>query len=289
MRHDLRDTTTNRQDFEALTPNDRTDRANATSRDPDRETHTRQPLVPADHLDLPTGFRRERVRTHDATYLLRGPQSQTLAILGTFRAVEAGDLDHYTRDTRARDLDLRSLKRQALIASERLYTLGGHRVDMLALTDRGKSLLEDATRKDIGQRYYAGFVRWRDMRHEAAIYRMYQEAAARLESSRARIHRIVLDAEIRSQYQRDLRGRVSREAAAQAAELPIVNGHLMIPDLRIEYDTQEGERRHLDLELTTACYSRGQMSAKERAGFVLYRHATDPHTTNRDREVELIR
>jgi hypothetical protein len=59
-------------------------------------------------------------------------------------------------------------------------------------------------------------------------------------------------------------------AVADAYNLRVVDGTIQIPDLRIEYDTAEGDRCHVDLELATAHYKPGQIAAKARAGFVIY-------------------
>ena len=57
---------------------------------------------------------------------------------------------------------------------------------------------------------------------------------------------------------------------ARAEDLPVVDGHVLLPDVRIEYDTASGERSKVDLELTTDHYHAGQLAAKARAGFTLY-------------------
>jgi hypothetical protein len=62
-------------------------------------------------------------------------------------------------------------------------------------------------------------------------------------------------------------------AFAEAWDLPIVDGHLELPDVRIEYETPDGQLEHRDVELITENYSRSQMSGKARAGFALYRAA----------------
>jgi hypothetical protein len=46
-----------------------------------------------------------------------------------------------------------------------------------------------------------------------------------------------------------------------------------LPDLRIEYETQDGRLEHRDVEVVTEHYSRGQISGKTRAGFSCYRLA----------------
>jgi hypothetical protein len=42
-----------------------------------------------------------------------------------------------------------------------------------------------------------------------------------------------------------------QEDLAKLYELPIVDGKISLPDLRIEYETAEGERAHIDLDLAT--------------------------------------
>jgi hypothetical protein len=45
---------------------------------------------------------------------------------------------------------------------------------------------------------------------------------------------------------------------------------MMLPDLRIEYETRDGERTKVDLELATEDYKRFQIAEKSRAGFRIY-------------------
>ena len=52
-------------------------------------------------------------------------------------------------------------------------------------------------------------------------------------------------------------------------------GKILLPDLRIEYETREGEIARVDLELVTDHYKPGQLHDKARAGFRMYRMAQD--------------
>ena len=63
--------------------------------------------------------------------------------------------------------------------------------------------------------------------------------------------------------------RKQAEVAAQN-RLKVIGGKILLPDLRIEYDTQEGDRAHVDLELATHHYRGSQMRAKAEAGFKMY-------------------
>ena len=55
--------------------------------------------------------------------------------------------------------------------------------------------------------------------------------------------------------------------------LPIIDGHLELPDLRIEYEAPDGTLQHRDVELVTEHYSRAQLAGKSQAGFSMYRAA----------------
>jgi hypothetical protein len=243
------------------------------------------PLVPTEHLHLPNGPDKELVRTSVRTYRLRGPQTQMLAILGTFRVVDLADIRHYGAESRTLENDLRSLAQQGLMAKDWFSTMSGSRINILSLTARGKSLLDQAAGDDTRQVYRAGPADLYTVRHDIAIYRMYQQEAGRLEAAGARIVRVLSEEEIERQFSRHLKERLrgatdpqqarhaAKAAFAEDWQLPLLNDGLQIPDIRLEYDTAEGERDHRDLELVTERYSAMQVSTKVDAGFVVYRPA----------------
>jgi len=301
VRYDTRDT--DREDpcvRDARAQAERT-ASSTPAREDERLAAARQPRVPTDHLRLPTGWRRERVVTAEGRYRLRGSQSHTLAILGTFRVVRADELPHYGPDFQARDRDIQGLKRQELIAAYVQHTRGGHRVEVLTLTERGKALLQSASRDETAQRYHAGLVKPRELRHDLALYRMYRQEAGRLEAEGARVRRVIIDGEIKRAYQQLVNTRAkesgdarrgrdqAREEFAAAQQLPIIDGRLQIPDLRLEYETPDGELRHVDLELTTEHYRREHLAGKMRAGFVMYRAGNAARGGSPDHEFDLER
>jgi len=53
--------------------------------------------------------------------------------------------------------------------------------------------------------------------------------------------------------------------------LPIVDGKISLPDLRVGYETADGECAYIDLELATENYRPAHMSQKLRAGFKTYK------------------
>jgi hypothetical protein len=117
---------------------------------------------------------------------------------------------------------------------------------------------------------------------------MYQAEASEIEGRGGTIRRVVLDFEFKKKVYAELNkaGDYSElsysrreEKLAQLYELPMVNGKLALPDLRIEYETAEGDRAHIDLELATEHYRPAHMREKTRAGFKLY----SVNTTSRGR------
>jgi hypothetical protein len=132
------------------------------------------------------------------------------------------------------------------------------------------------------QTFHAGLVKPREIAHDSQLYRLYQAEAARIEEEGGRVERIVLDYELKRDYQTFLNRSDPPEgsslhddmrAFAEAAGLPVVDDHLELPDLRIEYETSDGRLEYRDVELVTEHYSRGQLAGKTAAGFALYRAA----------------
>jgi DNA-binding MarR family transcriptional regulator len=275
-------------------------------RDPERPDSGRGSRAPADpreehrgdardvfarDLDLPCGPARERVVHRDRVYTLRASEVRTLATVGAFRVVPASDLrDAADRPAHVRDGDLRSLREQGLVHTVPLVTRG-ERTTIVTLTREGRALLDDARRpeRDEGrQTFYDGARKPRELAHDAQAYRAYEEAAARIASRGGQVRRVVLDYELKRDYQqcrqrpeRQRRGdaqdadRAAGDAAAwaRAQQLPVDDGHVQFPDVRIEYDDRDGRRQVEDIEIMTPHYRGAQAAAKARAGFTQYRAA----------------
>ena len=236
--------------------------------------------VPMSGLRLPKTDARQAVTARDRVYHLRESATRALAVVGTFRVVPEAEL---TQGSAASNrADLRSLAEQGLIA--RTTAIVNHEpTPLVVLTDEGKALLDGYS--DAGgarQQYHAGLVKPRELGHDVQLYRMYQMEAARLEQDGGRIARVVLDYELKRDYQTFLNRKDRPEATTQEADLesfaaarhlPIIEGHLELPDLRIEYEAEDGRLEYRDVELVTEHYSRGHLAGKAQAGFALYRAA----------------
>lgn len=247
-------------------------------REPARDT----PRVPIEGLALPRGDRREPVSVAGRTYQLRGSEARTLATVGAFRLVPAEQLDD--RRGGLWTSDLQRLSEQGLI--ERMtITVNERPTPMVVLTTEGKALLDETRDSAVSgarQEFHAGLVKPREAAHDAQLHALFQAEGARIEAAGGRIERVVLDYELKREYQSFLNRRdrpsdatvdSDRLLFAAAHGLPIVDGHLELPDLRIEYETSDGRHESRDVELVTEHYSRGQLAGKARAGFSRYRAA----------------
>ena len=269
-------------------------------------------------LELPRGRERQRVWARDSDVTLRGSEVRTLATVGAFRVVPAGDL----RDGQDRPLDphrgdLRHLRDSGLVGT--IPAIGEDRA-LVVLTERGRDVLErnrwssvhaeelrwepidrefgripdDGRSREVRpqQEFHAGIRsvrhtrfavhRPRELMHDAQVYRAYLKDAERLRESGASIRRVVLDHELKREYQQFLQernrgksdsdGRPDRTPEeihrwAVEHELPDNDGHVQFPDARIEYEDREGHLRTLDIEVETLHYRGAHAISKASSGF----------------------
>lgn len=218
----------------------------------------------------------------DRQYRINKAEQALLATAGTFRAVAVKDLltYQYGQNHRLFGQDLRSLKRQGLIRMHRLMVGGTDDVlEVLVLTREAKMLLASVERENGRQVCYVGLVKPREIAHDAAIYRMYEAEAAQIKVRGGVVRRVVLDYELKASIYATLAkarslprlayARRQREVA-QANGLQVVAGRIPLPDLRLEYQTAEGDLTRVDLELATRHYHGTYALEKASVGFKLY-------------------
>jgi hypothetical protein len=252
------------------------------------------------HVRLPRRREREIVRDRDREYTLRGSESRTLVTVGAFRVVSSRDLgDASGKSADCRSGDLRHLREQGLIETARVP---GYRDHAVTLTKAGRHLLETHRHLDRHvdrhpdrsidrhqpQKFYSGLVREREREHDLQVYRAYEQAAARLQERGAHVDRVVLDHELKSEYQRwlhehdgdrsDYDGHADRtpdEVREWAAEhdLPYFDDEVHFPDLRIEYQEPDGRWQREDIEVVTSHYRGAHGASVARSGFSCYRGA----------------
>jgi hypothetical protein len=152
---------------------------------------------------------------------------------------------------------------------------------LVVLTERGRDVLE-RNRHEREQHFYSGLQRPRELLHDAKVYQAYEREAERLREDGAVIHRVMLDTELKREYQQFLQehnrgksdsdGRPDRspdEIARWAMDhdLPEKDGHVQFPDARIVYEDRDGREQTRDIEVETLNYRGAHASAKASSGF----------------------
>ena len=167
--------------------------------------------------------------------------------------------------------DLRCLSTHGLIERHTI-PINRDATPVVVVTRDGKSAPRGpAGRGVVGrqQQYHAVLVKPREFSHDAQLYRLYHAEAGRLEDEGGRITRVILDYELRREYRTFLNrpdrpedGDREEELSmfATRTELPMIDGHLELPDLRIEYQTAAGRVAYRDMELVTEHYSRAKLA-----------------------------
>jgi hypothetical protein len=215
----------------------------------------------------------------DRTYFLRESEFNTLVEIGKFRVVDSADLAHfaYGGDAERMARDLRRLDRQGLAARKPVAQEPKRSERLVVLTKKAKRLLLNSGRVPQGQAIYHGLVKPRELKHDAALYRLYQKEANRIARAGGRPLRLVLDYELKRNVQRELTGlgdaaqaRDAREQVAARHGLALVGDRIQIPDLRLEYETADHEHRETNLELATRNYRPRALAQKAKAGFSIY-------------------
>jgi len=269
-------------------------------RDRDDDSRDRDSSDPRDtflnDLDLPRDIERELVRDRDRDVGLRGSEARTLATVGAFRVVSSRDLsDHDGRSLDPNRGDLRHLREEGLV---RTVDVQGHRDVAVVLTDRGRDVLEahrrvHSSRDARGrggsrseQQFYADLKKPRELEHDLQVYRAYLREAERLRERGARIERVVLDYELKRDYQRFLqernRGRADSDGRPDRSKgevrqwahehaLKCDESHVRFPDARIEYVDQYERHHHLDIEVVTLHYRGAHGAAAEGSGASIFR------------------
>jgi hypothetical protein len=225
-------------------------------------------------LDSPHAY-----QLRDRTYFLRESELHTLREEGIFRAVAAPDLarDNYGGDSRRMEREVRRLKQQDLVTEKSISNSRDKTIRLFALTRKGMRLVRKAGAVPEEQPVYHGFVKPREAKHDAELYRVYNAQVDRIVAAGGRPTRVLLDFELKRNLHRDLATvppeeltDETREQIAERQGLAVVSGKIPVPDLRVEYETADLEIKQLDLELATRNYRPRALAEKAKAGFSLY-------------------
>jgi len=140
-------------------------------------------------------FLYDRYRGYD----LHESEIQTLTDLGNFES-STRRIWHVTamEATGGRmERETGSLMRQGLVEEKRVEISLSKSTRMYTLTKAGRRLIERSGRVPNDQEIYAGFVKPREAKHDAELYRVYQKEEDRIERRGGRVRRVLLDFELK--------------------------------------------------------------------------------------------
>jgi hypothetical protein len=234
-------------------------------------------------------FERENRRPRqdqDREYSLRDSEVAALIEIAKFRTVKTEDLVEiqYQGNADRAAQDLRNLTAQGLI--QRRTLPGTEKEQLLTVTRSAHAYLDHNRPQGLAanQSLHYGFVKPREARHDATLYRLYQKVSEKIEKDGGTKLRVVLDYELKRDLYRELAKLKSlpqseqearRDQIAQEHGLRVVDGKVPLPDLRIEYETRDQEQTRVDLELATRDYRGHHLAEKGKAGFSIYAPADD--------------
>jgi len=239
--------------------------------------------------ERPRNIERGNRRPHqdrDRDYNLRDSEVAALIEIAKFRSVKTDDLVdiQYQGNADRATQDLRNLTAQGLI--QRRTLSGTEKEQILTVTRSAHAFLNRNRPKALAanQSLHHGFVKPREARHDAMLYRLYEKASEKIEKEGGTNLRVVLDYELKRDIYREMAKIKSlpqseqdarREQIAQEHGLKVVDGKIPLPDLRIEYETRDHEQSRVDLELATRDYRGHHLAEKGKAGFSIYAPADD--------------
>lgn len=236
----------------------------------------------------PSQNRNDRSRTiyrgRNREYSLRESEVQTLVDVGKFRMVPADDLARlaYCGDRGRMESDVRNLCRQGLVEQHSIEGHESYSKQVLSLSREGHRLLTRENLVPHRQAIYHGFVKAKEARHDADLYRLYHKVAKEIDRVGGKVRRVVLDYELKQELYKKL-SRVppdkdlayQRIRLASEYDLKVVNDKIPIPDLRIEYEDECRDVHRLDLEIATRDYRPQGLGEKAKAGFHLFARQQD--------------
>ena len=227
--------------------------------------------------------REQRAEHHDRgrTYSLRGSEMQAMIDIGRFRTVDVRDLARfvYGGDEGRLKADLENLRVQGLIEEKTLFRAHKSARKLVTLTEQGHRIVRKASALPQGQRIYHGFVKPKELDHDADLYKVYQKAVREIQSNGGRALRVRLDFELKQSVNR------GKEAAARLSEkeratllrtvaeengLTVRGTTIHLPDIQVEYETREGQVERENLELLSRNYREDGIRGKAGAGFKIY-------------------
>lgn len=258
-------------------------------RGPSDSSPANQPEKPERREQNPTPHSADRkIERHGRGrgYSLSAREIQAMADVGTFRTVDVQDLKRfaYAGDERAVSHDLRDLRAEGLIEEKTLLRAHKEPRKVLALTEKGQRIVRKASGLPKDQALYHGFVKPREIEHDADLYKVYQQAMGKIRNEGGKPLKVRLDFELKGAVQREKNAvkalpeeeqRKLLEAFAKERTLAIIGTRIHVPDVQLEYETAGGELERANLELVSENYRNEGIRGKAESGFAIYARGED--------------
>jgi hypothetical protein len=233
-----------------------------------------------------TADRGTQHRDRGRTYSLRSSEVAAMTDIGMFRTVDVRDLARFVyRDSETRtNYDLESLRTQGLVEEKTVFRAHKEPRKVVALTEQGHRILRKASGLPKDQAVYHGYVKTREINHDADLYKVYQQAVEEIRKQGGKPVKVRLDFEMKAAVQREknaVKGlredeRAKRlEAFAKDHTLSISGTTIHVPDVQLEYETPEGELERTNLELISENYRTEGIRSKAESGFTIYARSGD--------------
>ncbi len=225
---------------------------------------------------------------HEIGLNLRPEERNLLYDVGRFRVISTADLARhlYAGNVSQLGRDLQYLHQNNLVEIHDLNVRrdgrGGQveRFEAVTLTKSAKRLLEQSGEIPEAQRLYSGLVKRREAEHDCQIYGAFQKEIASMKLSGTRHVHVQLDFELKANFNRAvyLARKAEpekdmsevKQAVAEQLQLKMSHGKVVVPDARLEYELPDGLTGRVELEIVTAAYRHGHITAKAKAGFKVY-------------------
>jgi len=236
--------------------------------------------------DQRTSQRRSKYEIRGQSYSLRSSELDAMADIGRLRVVDVRDLARFVysgNEARMRS-DLENLRKQGLIEQKDIHRAHKPARRLVTLTARGVEVARRASGLRREQHLYHGMVKPKELHHDADLYKVYRKAVEEIRRKGGKPLRVRLDFEFKesinqaSAAARDLpKDMRERWLAALADEhgLSVEGGRIHLPDIQIEYQTNEGRIERENLELVSRNYREQGIRGKAAAGFRIYARASD--------------
>jgi DNA-binding PadR family transcriptional regulator len=233
-----------------------------------------------------TAHGRTQHRDRGRTYSLRSSEIAAMSDIGMFRTVDVRDLARfvYGGSESRTDYDLESLRTQGLVEEKTLSRAHKEPRKVVALTEQGHRILRKANGLPKDQAIYHGYVKTREINHDADLYKVYQQAAEEIRKQGGKPVKVRLDFELKAAVQREknaVKGLSEEERAkrletfAKEHTLTISGTTIHVPDVQLEYETRDGEMERTNLELISENYRTEGIRSKAEFGFTIYARSGD--------------